>query len=720
MFVIFGLVVLFLPSAPLGSQHAGAQASPSGSGPVIQFLNPSGATTDSATSGPGKEVSTNTDDGNGYHLVAWVGRIPSNPSVDFKWSNSDGTNETFIGAGTLRGTDTFDIFWNAMPATDGAYKVKAILYSNGVQVSTDTEDVLVNDRDAPTTGPPTNIPQGENRGQALEITYPTQAGPWGAFRKPGTSDPYVGVVDVTKSAGTTTVRTYYTVSPPGNEPAWTKCNSPSTGETAANSVDGVRCTLAAGVNPASVTAIAAASGDANQSIDAGTCAPASTCGEGEDSGDAHRAFGYVQIPGSVTLAPPTQRVDDDPAVAETQYPCSANITATVLDQFSRKVAGANVDIHAAGPTDNLYFDDPDTAGGYQPPNSNNHTTEGTVSCEDAGYPKGFNTAAGQGQGEHEVQGEGDIKHIETIAAGTNDAGQVVFKMNNRTSGTSVVPGVTQITAYYDRDDDDRLCAQEPQGDAAIGWGADAGSPTGVADETPSCTEPTASPTTSSSASASATPSRSPSASASGSASPSSSPGTSRTITFVASDAKVNTGAQVTLSGRIFSSNASCTDNEFVQITRRVHGTNQFQNLTTTQTAADGQFEKSLTVTRSASYQAVSPAHDNCATASSDPVTVLVKVKVSIDVSDFRPERGSTVTFTGKVTPGHGGTKVVLQRKKGGRWVKVDTDQLNNRSRYSITIDAFWRQDRAFRIKWSSSDEDHEANTSQSVKVTTHS
>lgn len=724
MFVVFGLVVFFLPTTPLGSRQAGAQASPSGTGPVIQFLNPSGTTADSGTSGPGREVSTATDDGNGYHLVAWVGRMPSNPSADFKWTNPDGSGETSIGAGILRGPDTFDIFWNAMPPTDGPYKVKVILFSNGIQVATDIEDVVVNDRAAATTGPPANIPQGENQGQALEITYPTQAGPWGAFRKPGTSDPYLGVVDVTKSAGTTAVRAFYTTSPPGNEPVWTRCSSPATGETAANSVDGVRCTLAAGVNPTTVTAIAAASGDANQSVDAGTCAPAGpappSCGEGEDSGDAHRMNGYVQIPGTVTLAPATQRVDDDPAVADTQYPCSPPITATVLDQFQRKVAGANVDIAAAMPTDNLYFDNPGTTGGYQPPNSNNHTTEGTVKCEDTGYPKSFDTTAGQGQGEHEVQGEGDIKHVETVAAGTNDAGQVVFKLHNRTSGASAVPGVTQITAYYDRDDDDRLCASEPQTDASIGWGADPGTPTGTADETAVCSEPSASPSGSSSASPSSSASASPSRSATGSPTSSPTPGTSRTVTLVASDSKVETGTEITLSGRIFSSDSTCTDNEFVQISKRSHGTDQFLPFSSDQSAADGSYSMTVIANESADYQASVAAHDNCRDASSDPVSVLVKVKVTIVVDDFSPARGDNVRFTGKVTPKHGGTKVVLQRKKGGRWVKVATDKLSSRSRYLIVIDADWRRGRLFRVKWPSADANHETGRSQNVKVRTHS
>jgi hypothetical protein len=157
----------------------------------------------------------------------------------------------------------------------------------------------------------------------------------------------------------------------------------------------------------------------------------------------------------------------------------------------------------------------------------------------------------------------------------------------------------------------------------------------------------------------------------------------------------------------------------VQIKRRVHGEDSFTDLTSAQSSSDGSFSLPLEVTQSADYEAVAPSHDNCATATSDPATVLVKVKVSINVNEFRPVRDSFVTFTGNVTPDHDGTKVVLQRKRAGRWVKVAAATLDSRSSYRFRVQASWRRSRLFRVKWTSSDEDHESNKSQSVKVTTH-
>jgi hypothetical protein len=729
--VIFGLVVLFIPSAPLG-QPAGAQTAtptPATTGPRIQFLNPSGTTANSGTSGPGREVSANDDgSGFGYHLVAWVGNMPPNPEVEFKYqgTNSGDTEVSIQRTSTVRGTDTFDAFWGLGGIADGTYTLKAILYSNGVEVGQrDNETVIVNNADAPRQGQgPAMVPTGEDRGETVEITYPAQAGLWGAFRKPGTNNPYAGVVDVQASAGTNNVRAFYTTSAPGTEPAWTRCSSPEAGETLANSADGVRCTLAAGVSPTAVTAIAAAAGDANQSVDAGTCVPptppstTSPCGEAEDSGDAHRATGYVQNPSSLTVAPSAQRQDDkDAAAAENQYTCSDVIAGTILDQFQRKVAGANADVTAAGPTDNLYFDDPDTAGNYQAPDRGNHANEATVNCEDATKtPRDFNTTANQAQGEHEVAGEGDFKHVESTPAGTNDAGQIRFQLYNR----STTVGTTQFTVYYDRDDDDLMCSAEPRASGTIGWGTDPVGASTFADDTTVCSEPTASPTGSSTASPTASSTARPTSTASSSASPtsSSSPGTTRTITFIASDSQVEAGDEVTFSGRIFSSNTSCTDNEFVQIQRRIHGTTEFADFTSSQSASDGSFEVTAIASQNADYQAVSPGHDNCATSTSDTATVLVKVKVSVKVNEFRPQRGDTVVFTGKVTPNHKGTKVVLQRKKGGRWVKVAADGLGKRSNYRFSIPADWRRGRVFRVLWKSSDSDHESGRSQNVKVTT--
>jgi hypothetical protein len=333
-----------------------------------------------------------------------------------------------------------------------------------------------------------------------------------------------------------------------------------------------------------------------------------------------------------------------------------------------------------------------------------------VNCEDAAGQKALNSTATEAQGEHEVAGEGDLKHIESDAAGTEDSGSFRFRLYNR---SDTITGTTQFTAFFDRDDDDRFCSAEPSGNGSIGWASDPAAPSGLPSETATCPEPMATPTSSPS------PSPTPTRTATASPTPTSTVGASRTVTLSASEANVDAGDQVTLNGQVFSSNASCEDTEFVRIRRRVHGTDAFADFSSTTTNADGFYELEITANSSADYMAVAPAHDSCAEGTSQAVTVLAKVKVSISVRDFSPERGAAVVFKGRVTPNHSGTKVVLQRKKGGRWVKVARDALNGKSRYRIEIDADWKRARRFRVKWAEADSDHESGISQVVKVTTH-
>ena len=702
-FVAFAVAVFALPEAPFGTAQAQtASPTPASTGARIQFLNPSGTT---GSSGPGREVSAKNDGTDSqYHLVAWVGSMPSNPTVEFKYQSGNDPEIT-IGQGTLRGTDTFDAFWSLGTLADGTYSVKAILFSNGVEVNRDSETVEVNNTTAePAAGNPGGLKTTEDQGQTVEIVYPPNASGMGFFRQPGTGTPFAGSIDVTLSTGGTGIegRAYFTTTPPGNEPQWTSCSG---AETAANAADGIRCTLPAGTTPESVTAVSVAAEDDDQRVAANPPNPTN----GPDSGDAHRSPGYTQSPSTVTLSPATQRKDDADPAAGNQYDC-AEVTATLVDQFGRKVVGANMDVHAAGPTDNLFYDS--TAGSparthpSKAPDRAHGATESTVNCEATANPRPFVTDSLQA--EHEVSGEGDIKHVESAAQGTNDGGQFKFALYNL---STTITGVTQFATWYDGNDDDLRCESEPTGNGSIGWSADPAGPTGFPAENTVCPEPTstASPTASASASRSAT----------GSPSPSRSPSGSRTVTLITSQAQVTFGTPVTLSGQVFSSIDSCEDGEFIRIRRRVHGQTEFGDLTSTTTDASGAFSLEITPTANADYQAVATAHDNCQEASSSAVSVLVKVTITGRANDATPERGTRVVIKGKVSPNHSGTRVVLQRRKGGRWVKVDGEKLNSRSVYNFAFSAGWRRSRTFRVKWPSLDSDHEANQTSGIKVTTH-
>lgn len=233
---------------------------------------------------------------------------------------------------------------------------------------------------------------------------------------------------------------------------------------------------------------------------------------------------------------------------------------------------------------------------------------------------------------------------------------------------------------------------------------------------------------SSSSSASASASSSSSASASASRSASTTGGTtsgsttsqgqsSRTVTLFASTNEVVYPGQVTLSGNITSADSSCDDaGEFVQIQRRLLGESQYSDFEAQNTDANGHFEISFAATESAEYIAVAPRHDQCADATSTSESVLVKVKVTAAAGRRSVKRGASVGIVGRVQPDHDGTRVVLQRKKGTRFVKVDQARLNSRSRYRFVMKASWRGKRVFRVVWKQQDENHESNNSKNVII----
>jgi hypothetical protein len=241
----------------------------------------------------------------------------------------------------------------------------------------------------------------------------------------------------------------------------------------------------------------------------------------------------------------------------------------------------------------------------------------------------------------------------------------------------------------------------------------------------------------SSASESASPSRSDSGSPSGSASPSgsgspsssqsqsaspsgsssptqSSPPrpASRTVTLEAS----RSGTRVSLAGQVFSEDSSCQDFELVEIRRRVHGTTSETDFIEVETGMDGSFSVTFRPRQSADYRAVAPDHDRCAGAASSPVTFLVRVTVRISASDRSPRRGDVVRFVVKVAPEHPGTRVVLERKKGKRFVWVAAADLDEDSWAVFRVSANWRGTRKFRARWANQDDDHEAGTSRVLEI----
>jgi hypothetical protein len=561
--------------------------------------------------------------------------------------------------------------------------LRVILYSSGTEVARDEETVRINQTNPTGSCPgPGNLTcEQEPQANTVELTYPSNGGTLGFYRPNPGDGPRSAVFDVTTSTGSETVKSFYTTSLPGFEPTWKACRAgtAAASETRAASTDGVRCEFEPADNPASVTAVAVRVDDTQPTI------PQSSADT--DTSDAHRtAFSYEQEVTTVELTNATQSVD----VGR----CTAAVVVTAKDQTGRKIADTNIDVHSAGPSDDLSFDDGE--GTYTAPNKppENHAAESARSCETANNPP-FRGS----QGEHEVAGPGDIKHIES-STDTNDAGQWLFALH------SPVAGANQFTVWADEDSNDRLCSSEAQIDGSVGWGQSGPAATGLADEDTTCPRPNPS--------GSATPTGS-TASPRPSGTSTQPPQEQRSLTFTASKARVTANQPVTFSGQLFAADETCEDNEFIRITRRVHGTRAAKNFASARTDNNGRFELTVRVKTSAEFQAVAPNHDNCADSFSTPVNIQAKAKVGLKAKDATVRRGDVVKLTAKVTPKKRKDRVLLQRQKGRRWVTIDRARLNRRSKAVFRLEAKWRS-RTFRARWPSQDDKNEANNSRGVRV----
>lgn len=258
-------------------------------------------------------------------------------------------------------------------------------------------------------------------------------------------------------------------------------------------------------------------------------------------------------------------------------------------------------------------------------------------------------------------------------------------------------------------------------DVALTWGGAGPTATSTSTATTTATptssgSPTASPTSTSTSTVRPTSTTSPRPTST--ATRSTTPGQSaRTVTLFTSAAKTSYGSRITLSGQVFSSNASCDDvGESVQLRKRVHGRSSFVDAAAASTDIEGRFSVTVQALQNADYVAVAPAHDQCAEATSPSVTTLVRVKVSAKTSSQRVGQGDRFRISGKVVPKHSG-KIKLQRKEGRRWRGAGSVRLTNRGTFVFQVTASWSGRRAFRVVWPSQDEDHEKGTSKKMVVT---
>ncbi|HYO61476.1 MAG TPA: hypothetical protein VEU29_06225 [Actinomycetota bacterium] len=568
-----------------------AAASFAAAEPKIAFLNPSsfalagerGYIVSDATTDVGPGCCAASD--GVYRFSAWVTDAPVDSTVFFTVTQGalDFELPGFKPAGDPPEADTWEASWDIPPEVlNGPATVTAYVVLDNEPVARKSVDVTIM-RIEP----------------AIDLAYPTSGGPFGTFAPLASSLPEKGGATRKKPVATidalytatpdmSFVRTFYTTSPAGTEPQWKVCGTEVIGPNNNNADNGVRCTLADPADAQAITAVAAVANDSPNGYE----------DRFNESGDVVRVTPYVQQPAQVDLGEVAeQRVDKD--AASDRFFCSGTITATVTDQLGRVVPGANVDAEAVGPADSLRFHTSAVLGGPVAPDRGNHTVEPAFDCTGRPEVPPANASPGE-QGEHQVFGSPDPKHVEVASGGTGDRGTFGIRLY------SSAPGVTQYTVWADEVDDgcaandDRLTIGEPAAAGSIGWAA---TPETTGFRTPLAVVP-------------CTPDGGPSPD------PTETPGgpAARTVGIGASDRSVPAGTSVRLSGRVRSDTAGCVGAQHLTLQARRPG-RRFRAVATALTRDSGRYRLKVVVSRTREYRAVLGASETCAGARSRTITV---------------------------------------------------------------------------------------------------
>lgn len=425
--------------SPTGSPSASPSASPA---KPIEILNPipqsqfQGEVTEALVSDQA------TPENATYKFAAWVPTVPPGAVVEFEIST---TPPTTIEADGRIGDTFFAEF--AIPQTigDGPRTLTAILFSGvgGTEIGRDSMRITIQQ------GSPNPLPS--DAAATADLQAPGETGVLGFYQPPGKA--WRTVVSAVTSTDATFVEFLYTLTPPGREPEWKSCGFGTVDGQLARTV----CVLGDKEDGTKVTAIGAVANTTDSEVGAEFGADS----EFNESSDAQRVLPFVQVPSTVSMTPDRQQVAQN---SNGTFPCAPEVTVVkVLDQIGNPVPGANVDVHAVGPNDNIGFslntsNSTRRTSTLQAPDKGPHQKETGFNCQSSSTP-GM-------QGEHNIAGGDDQKHIESVA-GTNIDGIFNFNIHSFSAGT------TQLTSWVDLNDDDINEVEEPADGAAIGWGVPA-------------------------------------------------------------------------------------------------------------------------------------------------------------------------------------------------------------------------------------------------------
>jgi hypothetical protein len=200
------------------------------------------------------------------------------------------------------------------------------------------------------------------------------------------------------------------------------------------------------------------------------------------------------------------------------------------------------------------------------------------------------------------------------------------------------------------------------------------------------------------------------------------PGAQNTVSIKASPAAVTFGKPTAISGQV-----TGPDNAGIEVTLEENQypyTGGFKPTTVTgTTSATGAYMLAVVPTVNTRYRVTAKTKPPVTSAE---ILVKVRVKVGLRVSDRTPAAGKRVRFSGKVTPGHDGKVVRIQRRTStGSWKTVARATLVaatpvdgvTRSKFSKRLRI--NRNGTYRARLSPRDGDHAAGNSPRRRIRVH-
>lgn len=177
------------------------------------------------------------------------------------------------------------------------------------------------------------------------------------------------------------------------------------------------------------------------------------------------------------------------------------------------------------------------------------------------------------------------------------------------------------------------------------------------------------------------------------------PGQPVSVTLTAKDSVIVFGQTTALSGKITDNRAAGAVVRFEQDVTAPYGDSYTPSPLVATASKSGQYSISVAPSVNTLYRATAQV---APPVKSPAVLVRVRTRVSMNLSDSTPRRGSLLRFTGSVSPAHDGARALLQKRSPtGRWVTLArpllTDAGTTRSAYSSRLRVY--RDGDYRVKF---------------------